>query len=92
MSVDARAGRAYQIPSSDVPSGPEFAGDPYYNAPHNPDGSDIGPLYLSPEAEQWVSQNVTDYGYVIDWGTREVIDPNTGEVKGSVPTSVPRMI
>lgn len=44
-------------------------------------------FYLSPAAEVWIRSHVQDLGYVIDWGTREIIDPNTGEVKGTVPTS-----
>lgn len=92
MSVDPNVGPAYQYPADSAPTRP-VAPDPGFNAgPQNPDGSDIGPLYLSPEAEDWVEKNVTDFGYVIDWGTREIIDPNTSEVKGTVPTAIPRMI
>lgn len=66
--------------------------DPGFSAPANPDGSDDGPLRLSPEGERWINQNVVDHGYVIDWGTREIVDPESGEVKGTVPQSFPRMI
>lgn len=89
--IDPARGPAYQYPVDDVPDEP-LPQDPGFSRDVNPDGSDIGPLYLSPDAERWVQQNITDFGYVIDWGTREIIDPNTGEVKGTVPTSVPRMI
>jgi hypothetical protein len=58
----------------------------------NPDGSDAGPLYLSPEAEQWVDENIIGPGYVVDWGNRDIIDPNDGSVKGKVPKSFPRMM
>lgn len=91
MSIDPQSGPAYQFPV-DGAELPPFAGDRGFELPTNPDGSDIGPLYLSPEAEQWVESNVTAPGYVIDWGTREIIDPETGEVKGTVPTSIPRMV
>lgn len=94
VSIDPKAGPAYQAPARPVDAiePPEFSGDTGFSGPQNPDGSDIGPLYLSPEAEQWVNDNVVDQGYMIDWGTREIFDPETGEVKGTVPTSIPRMI
>lgn len=93
MSVDPERMPAYQYPVDDggSPPPPTFQ-DPGFSGPRNPDGSDIGPLYLSPEADRWVQENVIDQGWMIDWGNREIFDPNTGEVKGTVPTSVPRMI
>lgn len=91
--VDPQAGRGYQYPVDGAPStGDGFAGDPGFTAPENPDGAEAGPLRLTPEAETWIDQNVLDQGYLIDWGTREIFDPETGEVKGTVPTSFPRMI
>ena len=91
MPVDPASGPAYQIPYDNAPSEP-LPEDAGFERPVNPDGSDAGPLYLSPDADRWIQQNVTDYGYVIDWGTREIIDPNTGDVKGTVPTAFDRMI
>lgn len=76
MSPDPNAGAPY---------------DPGFSAPVNPNGEEAGPLYLSPDAQRWVDQNVTDRGYMIDWGTREVFDPETGEVKGTIPPSFDRM-
>lgn len=92
MSVDPRVldGPAYSIPQEIVPVRPEPQ-DPGFSGPQNPDGSNIGPLYLSPEAERWIDQNVIDQGYVIDWGTREIINPETGEVKGAIPPTIDRM-
>jgi hypothetical protein len=93
MSVDPQRGPAYSLPSSDTPPPPEFSGDSGFSqGPRNPDGSEIGPLYVSPEGKQWIQENVYDQGLYIDWGTREIFDADTGEVKGTVPTSVPRMI
>lgn len=92
MQLDPQAGPAYQYPAND--GGPEpapFTGDPGFNLQGNPDGSDIGPLYMSPEAERWVQENVIDHGYAIDWVTREILDRN-GEVKGTVPTEIPRIV
>ena len=91
MSIDPTQIPSYEYPVDGVAPRPEPR-DPGFELPTNPDGSDIGPLHLSPDAERWVQQNVTDFGYVIDWGTREIIDPETGEVKGTVPTSVPRLV
>jgi hypothetical protein len=91
MPVDPASGPAYQIPYDTAPSDP-LPVDAGFERPVNPDGGDAGPLYLSPDADRWIQQNVTDFGYVIDWGTREIIDPNTGDVKGSVPTTFDRMI
>jgi hypothetical protein len=91
MSIDPGRGPAYQYPDS-VPE-PEFAGDRGFEAPpQNPGGGEVGPIHFSPEARDWIKQNVIDQDYVIDWGTREIIDPETGEVKGTVPTEVPRMV
>lgn len=60
--------------------------------PMNPDGSEIGPLVMTPEGEQWCQENVIDKGYNIDWATREIFDPETGERHGTVPTSLPRVL
>lgn len=90
MSVDPTRGPAYDYPTDGLPRAEPIEDSGFYK-PVNPDGSDIGPLYLSPDAEAWVMQNVIDPGYVIDWGTRRILDPDTGETKGTVPTSVPRM-
>lgn len=95
MSVDPNVGPRYVPPPPDSvsPPGEDFAGDAGFQAPAlRPGEEEAGPLYLSPEAQEWVRRNVTDPDYVIDWGTREVIDPDTGEVKGTVPRSFPRMI
>lgn len=91
MSVDPTAGPGYQYPTDGIPQRPMPQDSGFESGPRNPDGSDIGPLYLSPDAERWIQQNVTDFGYIIDWGTREIVDTDTGEVKGIIPTSVPRM-
>lgn len=91
MSVDPTSGPAYQLPYDNVPDDP-LPIDAGFEHPVNPDGSEAGPLYLSPDAQRWVDQNVTDHGYVIDWGTREIIDPNTGEVKGTIPATFDRMV
>ena len=91
MSVDPNSGPAYQYP--DVPSDPEFVGDDGFYAPTiKPGEEEAGPLRVSPEAHEWIVRNVTDHGYLIDWGNREIFDPETGEVHGTVPTSFPRMI
>lgn len=95
---DPKGGGRYPGPGPDYPPdgvppiGP--ADDEGFSLPSNgnPDGSDIGPLYATPEGDQWLQQNVTDQGLVIDWGNREIFDPKTGEVKGTVPKFVPRMI
>jgi hypothetical protein len=93
MAVDPTVGPAYQIPADGVPVEQPLP-DPGYadDMVRNPDGSDAGPLYLSPDAERWINQNVIDRGYRIDWGTREIYDPETGEVKGTVPAVFDRMI
>lgn len=91
MSIDPQAGRPYQPPVDYIPP-PEFEGDTGFSVPQNPDGSELGPLYVSPEGKVWIQENVYDRGLFIDWGTREIYDAETGEVKGTVPTSVPRMI
>lgn len=94
MSVSPQQGPAYayaaasqydEVPDRPLPRDPGFIKVP------NSDGSEIGPLYLSPDAERWIKENVNDPGYVVDWGTREIIDPEDGSVKGSVPTTVPRL-
>lgn len=105
MAVDPRSGPIYRPAQPSDPPPPDYPYDgnpPPIQEPHdpgfrqpalrNPDGSDIGPLYATPEGDRWLQENVTDRGYVIDWGTREYFDPETGEVKGIVPTSVPRII
>lgn len=101
MTVDPRRGSLYAGPpvqaQSDYPpdSVPPIAParDPGFTQPalRNPDGADAGPLYASPEAEQWLKENVQDQGLVIDWGTREIFDPVTGEIKGVVPKFFPKM-
>ena len=92
MAVDPQVGAAYNYPVDDIPDEP-LPQDPGFSMPVLPPGEEeAGPLHLSPDAERWVERNVTDPGYVIDWGTREVIDPNTGEVKGTVPATFDRMI
>ena len=98
MSVDPRQGRPYQpppdqYPTDNVPVTP-VPQDSGFTIPANgnPDGSDAGPLYASPEAERWLQENVADKGLVIDWGTREIFDPETGEVKGIVPKFFDRMM
>jgi hypothetical protein len=91
MSVSPSQGPAYQYPDS-VPD-PEFAGDDRFYAPTvKPGEEEAGPLRVSPEASEWIDRNVLDHGYVIDWGTREIIDPETGESKGTIPTSFPRVV
>jgi hypothetical protein len=90
MSVDPSAGPAYRPPVDRLPRSPDFAGDDY-DAPVNPDGSEIGPLVMTPEGEQWCQENVIDKGRYINWGTREIFDPETGEIFGTVPKSLPRM-
>lgn len=92
MSIDQSKIPAYQYPADDAGPTPDLPTDPGFSGPRNPDGSDIGPLYLSPEAEKWVDQNVLEQGYLIDWGRRVIFDPETGDVIGPVPTSIPRMI
>ena len=91
MEVNPQGGPACQIPYDNVAPAPTPQ-DPGFEMPSNPDGGEAGPLHLSPDAERWVTQNVTDQGYVIDWGTREIIDPETGEVKGMIPATFDRMI
>lgn len=93
MSVNPRGGPAYIGPVYDDPEPRPLPQDPGFSKPATlPGEEEAGPLYLSPEAERWVEQNITAPGYVIDWGTREIIDPETGEVKGTVPTTFDRMI
>lgn len=74
------------IPDQPLPQDPGFTAEP-----PRPGEEQAGPLQLSPEAEQWINRNVIDQGYAIDWGTREIFDPKTGEVKGVVPTTFDRM-
>jgi hypothetical protein len=92
MSIDPRSGGRYGGPIDDggEPSPPPPQ-DPGFYSP-NPELGEAGPLYLSPEAEVWVGQNVTPHGYVIDWGNRTIIDPETGEIKGTVPTQFPKVV
>ena len=85
-----RRGDPGYIEPDSIPERP-LPRDPDYIQVPNPDGSEAGPLYLTPEAEQWLNENVWDRGLVVDWGTREIFDPNTGEVKGIVPRTFPRM-
>jgi hypothetical protein len=97
MSVDPRQGRPYQPPDEYPPDHVppiQPANDPGFiqGELRNPDGADAGPLYATPEADRWLQENVTDQGLMIDWGTREIFDPNTGEVKGIVPRTFPRMM
>ena len=92
MSVDPQRGPIYSYPPSDTPLPPEFTGDPGFSqGTPNPDGSEIGPLHVSPEGERWIQENVIDKGYYIDWGSRMVFDAETGEDIMPVPTSLPRM-
>ena len=91
MSVDPTTGPSYEYSDIDAVPAPEFAGDEGFERPMNPDGSDLGPMYLSPDARRWVKTEVIDRGYVIDWGTREIYDPETDRVIGPVPSDVPRM-
>jgi hypothetical protein len=98
MSVDPRGGGIYRPASPDEyppdhvpPIQPSTDREFIMPANSNPDGSDAGPLYATPEAERWLQENVADRGLVIDWGTREIFDPETGEVHGTVPRSFPRM-
>lgn len=74
------------VPDQPLPQDPGFTAEPIRAGEEQ-----AGPLQLSPEAERWIAQNVTDHGYAIDWGTREIFDPNTGEVKGTVPTTFDRI-
>lgn len=71
----------------DVEIDPRFIG----TVNRNPGGEEAGGLYVSPEAEQWLQINVVDKGLFVDWGTREIYDPETGEVFGTVPTHFPKM-
>lgn len=98
LVVDPRGGGRYagpqtEYPPDGIPSSPAPT-DPGFNdaSRRNPDGADIGPLYATPEGDQWLQENVTDHGFIIDWGNREIFDPHTGEIKGTVPKFVPRMI
>jgi hypothetical protein len=92
MSVDPQSGPSYQYPADSAPTRPEPV-DPGFYAPASatPD-EDISPLHVTPAGQEWIRRNVIDQDYVIDWGTREVIDPETGEVKGTVPSQVPKVI
>lgn len=80
-----------EYPPDAVPA-PPLPRDSSFEIVPNPDGSEIGPMYQSPEGKQWLEENVYDQGWIVDWGSRDILDPNTGEIKGTVPTSVPRMI
>lgn len=94
MAVDPSSGPAYAPPTQYDNVSPEqpLPQDPGFEMPAvEPGEEEAGPLKLTPEAETWIKMNVLDRGYVIDWGTREIVDPHTGEVKGTVPTSFPRM-
>jgi len=66
---------------------PRFAG----KLNRNPDGADAGPLYATPEAAQWLKENVIDRGYFIDWGTYEAFNPDTGD-RFKLPTEYPAML
>jgi hypothetical protein len=97
MSVDPSRGPRYQgpptteYPPDGVPT-TRMPTDERFEVLPNPDGSEIGPLQVSVEGQQWIEENVYRPGFVIDWGTREIIDPDTGEVRGTVPRSVPKMV
>jgi hypothetical protein len=99
MSVDPRHGPAYQGPATQTNYPPDSvppiqpSRDRGFTQQEirNPDGADAGPLYVSPEADKWLQEHVTDQGLMIDWGTYEIFDPVTGEVKGTVPRFFPRM-
>ena len=81
MSVSSESTRRV-VPPEEQSSNPE-------DAPYVPEetSEEANGLYLSPAAEQWIATNVQRPGWVIDWGTREILDPNTGEVKGRVPVT-----
>ncbi len=51
---------------------------------------DIGPLHGTPEADAWLKENVTDKGWVVDWGDRSIIAED-GSIMGYVPLHFPRM-
>lgn len=88
---DPSGGRPYQPPVDYIPPR-ETPDDRGFQQPVNPDGADIGPLYINPAYDYWFKEHVTDPGYVIDWGNYEIIDPQTGDVVEPVPKSIPRMI
>jgi hypothetical protein len=93
VSVDPSSGPPYRPPAPDsVPDRPDLP-DPGFSLPDiRPGEEEAGPMYVSPEADRWIGENVRDRGYVIDWGTRRIIDPATGESHGTIPTKFDRMI
>lgn len=59
--------------------------------PYDPaEYGDIGPLHGTPEADAWLKENVTDKGWVVDWGDRSIIAED-GSIMGYVPKYFPRM-
>jgi hypothetical protein len=93
MSVDPSSGPPYRPPAPDSVLDRPVPLDPGFGAPATrPGEEEAGPLYTTPEADRWIATNVTDRGYVIDWGTREIIDPATGESHGTIPQKFDRMI
>lgn len=70
--------------------GPQFR-DPRYpdEMNRNPDGADAGPLYMTPDAEQWYQENVIDKGWAVDWGSGTIIDEKGRDVMDA-PRVFPR--
>ena len=52
---------------------------------------DVGPMHGTPEALQWIKENVTDKDYVVWWDTDRAIIDEQGNVVGHVPKYFPRM-
>lgn len=85
---------AEQYPYDNLPQGtgqqgpeidPRFIGE----VNRNPNGEQAGPMYLSPEAKVWM-RNIVQAGFSVDWGTRTIFNPDTGE-EYPVPDSFPTM-
>lgn len=89
-SIAPETARQSPLPYDNVPVTP-LPRDPGFEKVPNPDGSELGPLYQSPEGKQWLDEHVYNQGLIVDWGSRDILDPDTGEIRGTVPTSVPRM-
>lgn len=70
---------------------PKFR-DPRFRSEENrnPDKADAGPLYMTPEAEQWYEENVIQRGWGTDWGAGMIMDEH-GNYLMPAPRYFPKM-
>jgi hypothetical protein len=60
--------------------------------PDNPNNRPLPNPNLGTDQDtaDWIAANVYPNGWTVDGKTMEIIDPDTGEIKGRVPTLYPR--